>query len=158
MKQRLYEVWGDTVDERDLALAILIGAVVSVGAFLAAQALLLRWLDTPQMARAYAMLVGIVGCLLAGTLSACLFKPKRIVSQHQADPTQRAQLLDELREEFGDLGRLVDLPAAAVAELKEIGLYDLFAEEERRRGATQPQPVHKDPLQSALLAAKGGRP
>uniref|UniRef100_UPI0025B98222 hypothetical protein n=1 Tax=Aquabacterium sp. TaxID=1872578 RepID=UPI0025B98222 len=93
MKQQLYEVWGDTVDSRHLGYSILIGAVVSLGAFFIAQHFLLSWVASAQMARAYAMLVGILGCLGAGMISASLFKPKRIVVEHQADPAQRAQLL-----------------------------------------------------------------
>lgn len=162
MKQQLYEVWGDTVDSRHLGYSILIGAVVSLSAFFIAQHLLLSWVASAQMARAYAMLVGILGCLVAGAISACLFKPKRIVVEHQADPAQRAQLLQELKEEFGDLGRLADLPACAVAELKEMDLYDLFAAEERSASVARDDrnaaPSSPATLAPPGLAAKGGRP
>ena len=112
------------------------------------------------MARAYAMLVGILGCLGAGAISACLFKPKRIVVVHQADPAQRAQLLLELKEEFGDLGRLADLPASTVAELKEMDLYELFAAEERAASSVRAEaPRAKTAAEPpAALAVKGGRP
>ncbi|MFS2156692.1 hypothetical protein ACCD10_04960 [Pseudomonas sp. Pseusp122] len=131
MKPELYEVWGDTVDGRHLLYSILIGAAVSLGAFFTAQQLFLGWIASEQMARAYAMLVGIIGCLAGGALSALLFKPKRNVVEHQADPAWRGQVLLELQEEFGDLGRLADLPAATVAELHEMDLYQLFADYER---------------------------
>lgn len=160
MKQQLYEVWGDTVDSRHLGYSILIGAVVSLGAFFIAQHFLLSWVASAQMARAYAMLVGILGCLGAGMISASLFKPKRIVVEHQADPAQRAQLLQELKEEFGDLGRLADLPAATLAELKEMDLYELFAAEERAapEAADSAPASHPPALGTAVLTAKGGRP
>lgn len=160
MKQQLYEVWGDTVDSRHLGYSILIGAVVSLGAFFIAQHFLLSWVASAQMARAYAMLVGILGCLGAGAISACLFKPKRIVVEHQADPAQRAQLLQELKEEFGDLGRLADLPAATVAELKEMDLYELFAAEERAASSVRAEAPRANTaaVPPAVLAVKGGRP
>ena len=58
MKPELYEVWGDTVDARHLVYAIGIGAVVSLSAFFVAQHCLLMWVESAQMARAYAMLEG----------------------------------------------------------------------------------------------------
>lgn len=157
MKPDLYEVWGDTVDGRHLIYAIAIGAVVSLSAFFIAQYLLLGWVANVQMARAYAMLVGIVGCLAGGAISARLFKPKRHVVEHQADPAWRAQVLVELQAEFGDLGKMSDLPAATIAELKEMDLYDLFAEHERNN----PSSEAGNPRASAPAAAiktTGGRP
>jgi hypothetical protein len=131
LKPELYEVWGDTVDARHLVYAIAIGAVVSLSAFFVAQHFLLMWVESAQMARAYAMLVGILGCLAGGAISATLFKPKRHVVEHQADPAWRAQVLVELENEFGDLGRLADLPPETVAELREMDLYELFANYEK---------------------------
>jgi hypothetical protein len=131
LKPDLYEVWGDTVDGRHLVYAIGIGAVVSLSAFFIAQHLLLHWIASVQMARAYAMLIGIVGCLTGGAISAVLFKPKRNVVESQADPAWRAQVLVDLQNEFGDLGRLADLPPATIAELREMDLYDLFEQHER---------------------------
>lgn len=140
MKPELYEVWGDTVDGRHLLYSILIGAAISLGAFFSTQQLFLGWVASEQMARAYAMLVGIIGCLAGGALSALLFKPKRHVVEHQADPAWRAQVLLELQEEFGDLGRLADLPPATVAELHEMDLYQLFADYERDLKSPHPSP------------------
>lgn len=131
MKPELFEVWGDTVDGRHLLYSIAIGALVSLGAFFTAQHLLLGWVESAQMARAYAMLVGIVGCLVGGGICAALFKPKRNVVEHLADPAWRAKILVELQNEFGPLGSLADLPAATIAELKEMDLYDLFADYEK---------------------------
>lgn len=136
MKPQLYEVWGDTVDGRHLIYSIAIGAVVSLGAFFTAQYLFVGWVENQQMARAYAMLVGIVGCLAGGAISARLFKPKRNVVEHQADVAWRSQVLIELQNEFGDLGKLSDLPPAAIAELHEMDLYELFADYEKTTDST----------------------
>ena len=72
-KPELYEVWGDTVDSGHLMASIVIGAVVSLGTFYIAQHLLLGVVESEQMARAYAMLTGILGCLAGGVISATLF-------------------------------------------------------------------------------------
>lgn len=124
----LYEVWGDTVDRRHLAMAMAIGATVSLATFFVAQTLLLSLVESAQMARAYAMLVGILGCLAGGIISAWLFKPKRDVVEGAADPAFRQQVLADLQAEHGTLGRLDELPAEVIAELRELALYDLFAE------------------------------
>jgi len=126
----LYEVWGDTVDSRHLLAAIAVGAACSLGAFYLAQHLLTGWVESAQMARAYAMLLGILGSLLGGGVSACLFKPKRHVVEHVADPAWRLQVIEELRTEYGGIGQLSDLPPEVRNELRELGLERLFDEAE----------------------------
>lgn len=155
MKADLYEVWGDTVDGRHLIYAIAIGAVVSLSAFFLAKYLLTGWVANAQMARAYAMLVGIVGCLAGGAISARLFKPKRHVVEHQHDPAWRAQVLVDLQAEFGDLGKLSDLPPEALAELREMDLYDLFADLEKNAAA--PVAVTEQPQSESLRPIRSGR-
>ena len=161
MKPDLYEVWGDTVDGRHLIYAIAIGAAVSLSAFFTAQHFFVGWVSNVQMARAYAMLVGIVGCLAGGAISAKLFKPKRHVVEHQADPAWRSQVLVELQREFGDLGKMSDLPAATIAELREMDLYDLFADYEKATAAaltgTVNTPANRACAPTAPIRANGGR-
>ncbi|GLO12476.1 hypothetical protein PPUJ20028_10570 [Pseudomonas putida] len=126
----LYEVWGDTVDSRHLLAAIAIGAACSLGTFFLAEHLLTGWVESSQMARAYAMLLGILGSLLGGGVSACLFTPKRHVVEHVADPAWRQQVIEELRSEYGGIGQLSDLPQEVRNELRELGLERLFDEAE----------------------------
>uniref|UniRef100_UPI003F8688C7 hypothetical protein n=1 Tax=Cupriavidus ulmosensis TaxID=3065913 RepID=UPI003F8688C7 len=137
--RRLVEVWGDTADTRHLAWSIAIGAVVSLTGFLIASRVLSGLVKTPELARAYAMLAGLAGCLLAGVICACLFRPKReVIEGESADPTWREEVLDKLAEEAGGLGAIADLPPSVVQELKELQLYALFAARERRNGAPLP--------------------
>ena len=105
----LYEVWGDTVDSRHLLAAIAVGAACSLGTFFLAEHLLTGWVESTQMARAYAMLLGILGSLLGGGISAWLFKPKRHVVEQVSDPAWRLQVIEELRAEYGGLGQLAGL-------------------------------------------------
>jgi hypothetical protein len=131
-RQNLYEVWGDTIDGRDLAMSIGIGAVVSLGAYFAAQQVLHHLVESAQMARAYAMLIGILGCLAGGAISARLFAPKRDVQENVADQSFREQVVADLLKEYGSLGRLEDLSAEVIAELRELELYELFREAQAR--------------------------
>ena len=129
---RLVEVWGDTADTRHLAWAIAIGASVSIAAYFAASRVLTAVVATPELARAYAMLAGLGGCLLSGVLCAMLFVPKREVTEDAAaDPAWREEVLDKLAAENGGLGSIADLPQAAVRELEALQLIELFAARER---------------------------
>ncbi|WP_313284000.1 hypothetical protein [Delftia tsuruhatensis] len=131
---RLAEVWGDTVDLRHLAWAIAIGTGISVLGFYLAS----RWLSTVvesrQLAHAYAMLAGLAGCVIAGVICARAFPPKREVTELDTsnDPEWRREVLEELARQPGGLGTVQDLPPAVVQELKELKLYDLFADKAGR--------------------------
>lgn len=126
------QVWGDVVALRDLRLAIPIGAAISLSAYLGASAIFTWLVEDPAMARAYGMLVGIVGCILSGAVCAVLFKPKRVVHERIANTAWHQQVIDQLAAERGGVGRMSDLSPATVSELKELGLYDLFAERAAR--------------------------
>lgn len=136
---RLVEVWGDTADTGHLAWSILIGGSVSIVSFLVASRLLAGLVATPELARAYAMLAGLAGCLLAGVICAILFRPKREVTEGDAgDPRWREEVLDKLAAESGGLGSVADLPAAAVREMQELQLFELFASREGHSPAIVP--------------------
>ena len=130
----LAEVWGDTVDLRHLAWSVVLGVVISLGAFEAGRVALSSIVADAAIARAYAMLIGLAGCLAAGALCAMLFKPKRIVVDQTVDEADRMEVLKQLGEEHGGIGATADLPASARAELKELGLLDLFATAEVSHG------------------------
>ncbi|MFJ1299196.1 hypothetical protein ACILG0_04465 [Pseudomonadota bacterium AL_CKDN230030165-1A_HGKHYDSX7] len=139
----LAEVWNDTVDLRQLAWAIVIGVGISVTAFFLASRWLRSVVATPELAHAYAMLAGLGGCVLAGVICAKRFPPKRIVNEESAanDPAWRAEVLAELAAQPGGLGRASDLPPATVQELRELGLYELFAEEPVTAGPDTARPA-----------------
>ncbi|BEP45677.1 hypothetical protein [Variovorax sp. V15] len=125
---RLVEIWGDTADLGHLAWSIAIGLVVSLAGFLVANRVLASTVGTPELARAYAMLAGLGGCVLSGLICAWLFAPKReVIEGTGADPRWREEVLAELAGEHGDLGSVADLPPAVVREMKELEIHDLFA-------------------------------
>lgn len=131
---RLAEVWGDTVDLRHLAWAIAIGTGISVLGFYLASRWLATVVDSRQLAHAYAMLAGLAGCVIAGVICARAFPPKREVTELDTsnDPEWRREVLEELARQPGGLGTVQDLPPAVVQELKELKLYELFADKAGR--------------------------
>lgn len=153
----LYEVWGDTVDARHLVLAILVSSVVSLGTYALALWILAGILDSTQMAKAYAMLFGILGCLGGGTISAILFKPKRDVIEHVADPAFREQVVNDLLKEYGSLGRLEETSPEVLAELHDLGLYELFRDAQLREEATREPAADVGLDAHASLQPSGGR-
>jgi hypothetical protein len=126
--EELLDVWGDTVDRRHLRLAVLIGGAGGLVPLLIADELIPHIEENAALAHAYALLVGLVACVLVGGLCAKLFAPKRIVVEAGTDDEARAEVLDALRGERHGLGSIDDLPAATVAELRELELLDLFTQ------------------------------
>ena len=94
--------------------------------------------DTPDRARAYAMLVGLAGCLVSGFVCARLFPPKREVVEDAVDPFWREEVLAQMVAESARIGSIADLPPATVQELKELGLYELFASHDRMNAEDVP--------------------
>jgi hypothetical protein len=145
-KRQLAEVWGDVVDLRQLGVAITIGAVISLSTYFIAGRIFAATIEVAAVGRAYAMLAGLVGCVVGGIVCAKLFPPKREVMESAADPSWRAEAMEQLAAETGTIGRVDDLPSVVAHEMKELGLYDLFASydstriaDEREQGAVAPQ-------------------
>ena len=140
------EVWGDIVDLKQLGLAVIIGGAISLATFLVCIKILTPLAATAALGRSYAMLAGLIGCVISGVICAKMFAPKRIIVETATDPAWRMETMDQLAAEEGSIGSVEDLSPAVVAEMKELGLYDLFASydaEERRdaghKAAGKPQ-------------------
>jgi hypothetical protein len=129
---RLVEVWGDTVDERHVKIAVALSVLLAVPSFLGARALLSATMENQDLARTYAMLAGLFSCLVAALISAKFFKPKRIVTERQLDPEEQIAAAMDLAQLPLGLGTLSSLSEAEQAEMRRLGLYDVFAEAERR--------------------------
>ena len=131
----LYEVWGDTVDARQLAISAVIGLVVSISVFFLAARLFKGMVASADLARAYAMLAGLGGCLLSGVICALKFPPKREVLEGKiVDTSWRLEVLKKLAEQNHGLGNIADLPPSVVQEMKELEIYDIFASFDERTG------------------------
>lgn len=131
---QLAEIWGDVVSRPQLGKAILIGAAVSLAVYGIALQIIVPLASTPDIGKALAMLAGIIGCIIGGAICARAFKPKRIVVEEiPTGATWQTEVLEQLEQEGGPLGKVEDLPAPVVDEMKQVGLYDLFSDYERKR-------------------------
>ncbi|GAV35589.1 hypothetical protein ROTAS13_03266 [Roseomonas sp. TAS13] len=126
------EVWGDTVVLKDLGKSVVIGAVIALACYFAARWILSGFVATPQVAKTYAMLFGLIGCIIAGAVCARLFAPKRDLSEQAHDDAWREATLEKLAMEAGGLGRIADLPASVQTEMRELDLYDSFVRYEAK--------------------------
>jgi multidrug transporter EmrE-like cation transporter len=139
MQNKIYaDVWGDTVDLKHLAMGMLIGIVIGLSFYLAGVTYLkANYPKLPlNLTTAYALLVGIAGCLLAAVISAKLFPPKRVLNQGKFSDEDRMAVLNELQIDIAKEAEEIKLIDADVAaEMKELQLYDLFTgKPERQKG------------------------
>ena len=133
---QLLEIWNDTVDSKHLVGSIAIGIGVAVPAFLISDHFFTTTGD-PELGHSYALLIGIVGCIVGAVIAGILFKPKRVITESEADTRNRQEVIDEVVEEYGDLGDPRDLKPAVQEEIRALGLFDALVEnhENRAKGA-----------------------
>lgn len=130
---QLLEVWNDTVDSKHLVGSIAIGIGVAVPAFLISDHFFTTGGSDEELGHSYALLIGIVGCIIGAVISGMLFKPKRVITQSAADTRNRQDVIDEVVEEYGDLGDPRDLSPAVQEEVRALGLFDALLENHESR-------------------------
>lgn len=121
---QLMEVWGDTVDGRHLLGSIGLGVGIAVPVYLLADWGFTALTGGDTLGHSYALVVGLASCIVAAVIAARIFKPKRTVLVGEAHTGSRTAAMDAIEAELGPLGDPDDLPAAALREVKELGLYD----------------------------------
>ena len=129
-KQPYADIWGDTVDLRHLAAGMVIGIVIGLGFYLAGLYVIkTNYPKLPvNLSTAYALLIGIVGCLVAAVVSAKLFPPKRTLKQGEFSLSDREAVLEELQiDRQREAEELKSVGPEVLAEMKELQLYNLFA-------------------------------
>lgn len=134
---QLAEIWGDVVSRPQLGKAMTIGAILSVAVYFVALHTVAPLAATPAVGKALAMLAGIVGSVGSGAICARMFPPKRVVSEHVAGASAwQTEVLEQLEQESGPIGKVRDLPPAVVEEMRQVGLYEVFQtfEQGRRSG------------------------
>lgn len=113
-------VWNDAVDLRQLSWSIGVCVAVGLPAFLVSRAVLSGVLGRPALAGGYALLIGLVGCVLGAAVCTRLFPPKRVVTD---DPeTDRAAALAELERLGGTAEEFAALPRDVQDELRALDL------------------------------------
>ena len=128
----LLEVWNDTVDPRHLIGGIAIGVGIAVPAYLLADHFFASNGDE-ALGHSYALLIGIVGCILGAVIAGVLFKPKRVITTSAADTRNRQEIIDEIVEEYGPLGDPRELGPKAKEEIRALGLFDALVDNHETR-------------------------
>lgn len=131
MEKKPYaDVWGDTVDLKHLAIAMGIGIIISLLFYI----LGLNYLQAnvsklaANLMTAYALLIGIAGCLLSAIISAKLFKPKRKLNEEEFSEADRLAVLEELKIDIDkEADELQFVGPKVIQEMKDLQIYDLFA-------------------------------
>ena len=122
---QLIEVWNDTVDPKHLIGGIAIGVGIAVPAFLISDHLFSSSGGDEALSHSYALLIGIVGCILGAVIAGVLFKPKRVITTSAADTRNRQEIIDEIVEEYGPLGD--------PREIRALGLFDALVDNHETR-------------------------
>lgn len=122
------EVWGDTVVPKELAASSVICIITSMAFFLAGRAFFLSHGNlNPELAKGYALLIGIVGTFAGAFISGALFKPKRriLVDASAEDVEEILHAAGMTLEEEIDALRTVS--PEVVREMESFELYSLLA-------------------------------
>ncbi|MGF6907758.1 hypothetical protein [Fusobacterium sp. PH5-44] len=126
--EQLTEVWGDTVNLKELTIATIIGIVLTMSLYFLGRKIFNNMDNIDKsLANGYSLLVGILGCFASGIISAKLFKPKRIV-ENMADPATLEDILKEggmtLEDEIEALSKV---NKEVIEEMEDVGLYSLLS-------------------------------
>lgn len=124
----LTEVWGDTVNIKELAISIILGVIFTMCFYLIGRRIFLGIGSIEEnLAKGYALFVGIAGCFIAAVISAKAFRPKRIVGELDST-TDVAEVLEYAHitpEEEGEA--LSKVGSDVIKEMEDLELYGLLA-------------------------------
>jgi len=124
----LTEVWGDTVNLKELLCAVLLGIVFTMGFYLAARHFFLQ-IDSIEdsLAKGYALFVGIAGCLISSVISAKTFEPKRVISEMNQQHDIEDVLAHAGMTVEDEIDALIHLDPEIIKEMEKFSLYSLLA-------------------------------
>lgn len=124
----LTEVWGDTVNIKELAISIILGVIFTMCFYLIGCKIFMSMGTIEEnLAKGYALFVGIAGCFIAAVISAKSFRPKRLVAELDST-TDIAEVLEYAHmtpEEEGEA--LTKVGPDVIKELEDLELYGLLA-------------------------------
>ena len=124
----LTEVWGDTVNIKELAISIILGVIFTMCFYLIGRKIFMSMGTIEEnLAKGYALFVGIAGCFIAAVISAKSFRPKRLVAELDST-TDIAEVLEYAHmtpEEEGEA--LTKVGPDVIKELEDLELYGPLA-------------------------------
>lgn len=135
----LADIWGDTVNLKHLGAAMAIGVALGFTFFWSGlQVVKAQYPDIQaSLQSAVALLVGILGCLLAAVVSAKLFPPKRSLSEQSFSIEDRERVLNELQlDRAAEAEDMKVMPPDILAEMKELQLDEVLGRPQTDKGET----------------------
>lgn len=126
------EVWGDTVVLKELFFASVIGIVLTMAGY----SMGVNYFSgqenlDPGLVKGYSLMTGIIGCIIAATISAILFKPKRVVEERvEQEEIEKVIIAAGLTLEE-EAEALESLDEETLEEMRQLELHNLL---ELRKG------------------------
>jgi len=126
-KKPLAEVWGDTLALNELFYASVLGIVLTMTGYILGTRYFSGRPDLdPGLAKGYALMFGIIGCVLAGVISAKLFKPKRVIEEKYEQEDIKAVLAAAGMTLEEEAQALANIDADILKEMEDLELYALL--------------------------------
>ena len=122
------DVWGDRVKVKSMLIAMLIGVVICLSMFMLGKHILAATSIDESMANSYSLLFGVAGSLISAVISGILFKPQRELNEEDIETDDKAAIVKELNLDMkAEAEALAHTDKRTIQEMKELGLYDVFA-------------------------------
>ena len=132
-KPEFITVWGDTVDYRDLVLGIVAGSIFSfIGSYYGKKYVSSHFAGTSAgLVAGYGLLIGIIVSLLVAVVVAFTCKPKRIFNEQETQLDRDAFVEQYHLDLAKEAEYLQSTSPDTISEMKELGLYSIFAGEQK---------------------------
>ena len=122
------DIWGDRVKVKSMLIAMLIGVVICLSMFMLGKHILASSSVDKSMANSYSLLFGVAGSLISAVISGILFKPQRELNEEDIETDDKASIIKELGLDMkAEAEALAFTDKKTIREMKELGLYDVFA-------------------------------
>ncbi len=130
-KKIYISVWGDTVNLRELLIGMFLGAITGYVSFTGGLLFLQKFYsDLPKgLLMGYALLFGIIGCLIVGGVAAKVFKAKRIFIEDSSCIDMTTALRELNLNPSREAEYLKSVSQDVKEEMKELQIYQLFSQE-----------------------------
>ncbi|ASK62472.1 hypothetical protein CFK37_10085 [Virgibacillus phasianinus] len=126
------EILGDTVSPSHVLYSILISIVLGLGGFLIGKQFF-PLVAEDTMVNSYSLLLGIAGCVAALVLSAILFRPKRILTESQANKEDANKLLKDLQVDLDEEYEVIRKDPVTRKEMEDLQIADIFTHDEKEK-------------------------
>lgn len=139
-EHRLFYIWEDTVDLKQLLIGLACGGALGFTSYAASFAAFTEHLtsSTPGVIKGYALMGGIVGCVCTAVGLALAVKPKRAFRATAEGPRDRAALIHTLAlDPDEERVALEEASPKLIREMQQLQVYDLFVDVSRSQAESE---------------------